>query len=587
MLMLNMLIGISVNYTEGKSTLSEAYYNSVIKAGGTPVLVPLTTNKNILEDVVEQIDGLLLTGGGDVYSPIFGEELHPTVIDYNRDRDEYDIELTHLAADRQMPILGICRGHQVINIAFGGTLIQDIPSQVPYSKTVHNQSEARLIPTHTVKIKKNSKLFSIVNRQSSISVNSFHHQAIKNIAPDFEAVAFAPDGVVEAIESIEGKAIIGIQWHPENMAVADNEVMTNIFTNLTYEAEFYSRAKELHRKIYSIDSHTDTPIFFKYKTDIGKKNTVKVMPEDAGKKGKDSILYSVKVDIPRMKEGMLDAVFMVAYLHQGARTATALKDATRKAVEIIEKIKKQVEKNSKTTALAYSADDLRKNKKEGKKTIFIGIENGYALGKDIKNVERFAKMGVRYITLSHNGDNDICDSNRGNAEHNGLSEFGKQVVREMNRTGIIVDISHTSEKTSFDVLKISTKPVIASHSSAKALCDHPRNISDKLMKAIAEKDGVIQICLYDGFLVKGRKATVEDACNHIDHVVKTAGVDHVGIGSDFDGGGGITGCNAANEMPQITLELMRRGYSDCDIAKIWGGNLMRVMKANNADNEDR
>ena len=207
----------------------------------------------------------------------------------------------------------------------------------------------------------------------------------------------------------------------------------------------------------------------------------------------------------------------------------------------------------------------------------MGIENGYAIGKDLKNLQLFKEMGVSYITLTHNGDNDIADSSIGKNEHNGLSDFGKEVVREMNRLGIIIDISHTSEKTSFDVLKISKHPIIASHSSAKALCNHPRNISDKLMKAIAEKGGVIQICLYGPFLKKGENASVKDAVDHIDYVVKTVGINHVGIGSDFDGGGGIKGLRKVNEYPQLTIELLRRGYSEEEIAKIWGENLMRVM----------
>jgi microsomal dipeptidase-like Zn-dependent dipeptidase len=281
-----------------------------------------------------------------------------------------------------------------------------------------------------------------------------------------------------------------------------------------------------------------------------------------------------------MQEGMLDAIFMVAYLPQGKRTEAASKKATDQAIATIKQLKQQTEKNKGIVAVAYSFDDLKRNKAENKKSIFIGIENGYAIGKDIQNVERFAQMGVRYITLSHNGDNDICDAAvKSNQEHNGLSDFGKEVVREMNRLGIMVDISHTSEKTSFDVLEISKYPIIASHSSVKALCNHPRNISDKLMKAIAAKGGVIQICLYTGFLKKHGMASVKDAVNHIDYVVKLVGIDYVGIGSDFDGGGGITGLQSANEFPQITMELLRRGYSDKDIAKIWGGNLIRVMEA--------
>ncbi|MDR1563225.1 MAG: gamma-glutamyl-gamma-aminobutyrate hydrolase family protein [Dysgonamonadaceae bacterium] len=578
-----MLIGLSVNYIDGKSSLAESYTNSVIQAGGTPVMIPVTTNRKALEDIVSQIDGLILTGGGDIYSPLFGEELHPAVTDYNTDRDTYDISLLRMAADRQMPVLGICRGHQVINVTFGGTLIQDIPSQAPASNIVHRQKAARDITTHTATINPDTILYKALNcfadtEDKPIAVNSLHHQAIKDIAPSFRATAYSPDGIVEAIESTEGKSIIGVQWHPENLAMAGNDAMLNLFEHLTCEAGLYSRAKALHKNIYSIDSHVDTPLYFHYGIDIGKRNgAMKVNPKDLGASGDTPVNYTVKVDVPKMEEGMLDAVFMVAYLYQGARTAAALKDATKRAVSIINEIKEQVNRNDKTVALAYSVDDLKRNKALGKRTVFIGIENGYALGKDIKNVERFAKMGVRYITLSHNGDNDICDSNIGKGEHNGLSEFGKAVVAEMNRHGVMVDISHTSEKTSFDVLEVSTKPIIASHSSAKALCNHTRNISDSLMKAIAAKGGVVQICLYGGFLAEGRTATVKDACDHIDHIVKTVGIDHVGIGSDFDGGGGIPGVSAANELPQITIELMRRGYSDAQIAKIWGGNLMRVM----------
>jgi microsomal dipeptidase-like Zn-dependent dipeptidase len=326
------------------------------------------------------------------------------------------------------------------------------------------------------------------------------------------------------------------------------------------DSALFEKTKALHKKIYTIDSHCDTPMLFPKGIDIGKKNK------------------ETKVDVVKMQEGMLDAVFMVAYLPQGARTDSASQKAYRKAVSIINKLKQQIEKNKDIVAVACSVADLKKNKAENKKSIFIGIENGYAIGKDLQNVERFAQMGVRYITLSHNGDNDICDSNKGNVEHNGLSDFGKEVVREMNRLGIMVDISHTSEKTSFDVLEISKYPIIASHSSVKALCNHPRNVSDKLMKAIAAKGGIIQICFYNGFLRKDGNAKLKDAIDHIDYAVKLIGIEHVGIGTDFDGDGGIPGIQTASEVPQITMELIRRGYSDEDIAKIWGGNLMRVME---------
>jgi microsomal dipeptidase-like Zn-dependent dipeptidase/gamma-glutamyl-gamma-aminobutyrate hydrolase PuuD len=556
-----MLIGLSVNYKEGTSRIADAYVNAVVKAGGVPVLIPLTTDKSVLESIVSNIDGLILTGGGDIYAPLFGEELHPAVDDYNIDRDNYDIALVKLATDRQMPVLGICRGHQVVNVAFGGTLIQDIPSQVPESKIVHSQEEVRDVGTQTVRITPQSKLHQIV-QTDTLWVNSFHHQAVKDLAPGFDAVAFSEDGIIEAIESNEGKAIVGVQWHPETMAVAGNEIMTDTFKYLVKEADLFNKAKALHKKIISIDTHCDTPLLFAEGVDIGKKS-------------------KAKVDVIKMQEGMLDAIFMAAYLHQGELTDTESQKAVNKAVNILNQIKKQIEKNKDIVAQGNSVADLIKNKAEGKKTIFLCIENAYAIGKDLKNLEGFAKMGVKYITLCHNGDNDVCESNTGNHKHNGLSDFGKEVVKEMNRLGIMVDISHTSEKTSFDVLKISKFPVIASHSSVKALCNHPRNISDELMKAIAKKKGVIQICLYSNFLKKGEKATVKDAVDHIDYIVKTVGIDYVGIGSDFDGGGGLVGLQSVGEFPQITMELIRRGYSDSDIAKIWGENLMRVMKETN------
>ncbi|GHT61007.1 hypothetical protein FACS189451_02160 [Bacteroidia bacterium] len=592
-----MLIGISSNYIEGKSCIADAYVNAVIKAGGAPVVIPLTTDKAVLEAIISQIDGLIVTGGGDMYSPLFGEALHPTVTDYNTDRDQYDLTLVHLATERQMPVLGICRGQQVINVAFGGTLIQDIPSQVPDSKIIHNQAEARDIGTHSIRVNPESKLFRILGerykakgkrsvsdpctfRLAPFAVNSFHHQAVKTVAPGFEAVAFSEDGVIEAIESTEEKVILGVQWHPENMAVADNKAMVDTFRYLTGEAALYRKAKEMHQRIISLDSHTDTPMFFRYGIDIGKDNPIlKVNPKDLGAESEVRVNYELKVDVPKMQRGMLDAAVMVAYLPQGARTAEASKRAANKTFSILNTLLKQIDKNKNTIGQAKTATDLQRLKKEGKKAILLGVENGYGIGKDLANLQQLANLGVVYITLCHNRHNDICDSHKGKPEHNGLSEYGKQVVKEMNRLGILVDISHTSEKTSFDVLALSKYPVIASHSSVKALCNNTRNISDELMKAIAKKGGVIQICLYKGFIKTSGKATVKDAVNHIDYVVKKVGINHVGIGSDFDGGGELTGLKNAGEMPQITLELLRRGYSEEDIAKIWGGNFMRVLAA--------
>ncbi|GHV56339.1 dipeptidase [Bacteroidia bacterium] len=351
-------------------------------------------------------------------------------------------------------------------------------------------------------------------------------------------------------------------------------------TNKNKATELYRMAKAIHAEIYTIDSHCDTPMYFRYGINIGKVNpTLMLNPKKLGAETEDeTVPYDLKVDIPKMQTGLLDATFMVAYLKQGKRDALTLQQTVEKTETIIREIIRQVENNSETAGIARSTADLKRLKKEGKKAIFIGIENGYGIGKDILNIQKFYDLGVRYITLSHNGDNDICDAAvDSSSEHNGLSDFGKEVIREMNRLGMMVDISHTSEKTSLDAVELSLYPVIASHSSVKVLCNHPRNISDKLMHAIAGKGGVIQICIYPHFLREDGNATVKDVVNHIDYVVQTAGIDHAGIGSDFDGGGGIQGINSAEDLPEITMELLRRGYSQEAIAKIWGGNLMRVM----------
>ena len=573
-----MLIGLSVNHKDETSCVNNAYVNAVIKAGGSPVLIPLTSDQKVLDEILSSIDGLLLTGGGDIYAPLFGEELHPAVTSYDLERDHYDIYLVRSAIRRQIPVLGICRGHQVLNVALGGTICQDIPSLIPDSKINHDQTEAKSIGTHSVAVRSDSRLHQIV-AQNQLHVNSIHHQSVGVLAPGLEAVAFSEDGVIEAIESNEEKSVLGVQWHPEHM-VEGSEAMQGLFQDLTQDASLFAKAKSIHQRIFTIDSHTDTPMYFSYGIDIGIENPTillnlpKMGVTNEGKQAK----YNIKVDIPKMRDGLLDAVFMVAYIQQGKRNEAGLKKAVSQTESLLRQIKKQIEKNSDKVALACSEEDLAKNKAAGKKSIFLGIENGYGIGKDLSNLEKFKNEGVSYITLSHNGDNDICDSAIGKNEHKGLSEFGKEVIREMNRLGLMIDLSHTSEKTSFDVLKLSSKPVIFSHSSAKALCDHPRNVSDKLMKALAENRGVIQICLYPGFIKKGGNASLKDAVDHIDHIVKTIGIDYVGIGSDFDGGGGLKGLQAVNEYPQLTMELLRRGYSEEDIAKIWGGNLLRVLK---------
>ena len=269
---------------------------------------------------------------------------------------------------------------------------------------------------------------------------------------------------------------------------------------------------------------------------------------------------------------------MVAYIPQKERTDEALLAATAKADRLLNEMEKMIAENCTAVDIAYAPSDLYRLKTEGKKAIMLGIENGYAIGKDITNVERFRKRGVVYMTLCHNGNNDICGSARYNDENLGVSQFGEAVIREMNRTGMMIDLSHSGERSFYETLEISQMPVVCSHSSCRSLCDHPRNLTDDQIKAITRKGGVIQVCLYSGFLRSDREANILDAIEHLNHIVNLAGVEHVGIGTDFDGDGGIIGCNDSSELINFTRRLMKERYSEDDIRRIWGGNFLRVME---------
>ena len=244
---------------------------------------------------------------------------------------------------------------------------------------------------------------------------------------------------------------------------------------------------------------------------------------------------------------------------------------------IFDKIEEIVNKNSKYLAIASNFAQLWTHKHQGRKSIMLGIENGLALEGKLENIQHFANRGVVYITLCHNGDNDICDSARGSNTHNGVSAFGEQVIREMNRLGILVDLSHGSEKSFYDALDISSQPIVCSHSSCRALCDHPRNLTDDQMRALAAKGGVAQTTIYHGFLKKDGEATILDVMAHLDHAIDVMGIDHVGLGTDFDGDGGVRGLADSSELINFTRQLLARRYSEEDIQKIWGGNFMQVM----------
>ena len=332
----------------------------------------------------------------------------------------------------------------------------------------------------------------------------------------------------------------------------------------------------IHENTLTIDTHVDTPLYL-YMID----------PDFDLGEHHDPYERGSKVYFPRMKEGGLDAVFFAVFVWQGERTPQGNEDAKGKALDMFNIIHENLERHSERAELALTAKDAYRIEKGDKRAVYIGMENGYPIGNDLSLIQTYYDLGVRYITLCWSVNNDICDSSTDpkGPEHGGLSNFGSNVVAEMNRLGIIVDVSHISDKAFYDVLDVTTAPVIASHSCARALCDHPRNLNDDMLRKLAERKGVIQVTLYPDYVKTPnpndpkRLPTVFDVVDHIDHIVEVAGIDHIGIGSDFDGGGGVEGCFDVSELPNITIELLNRGYSREGIRKIWGANFWRVLRA--------
>ena len=560
------IIGITGNFGAKGCELAQGYYESVLQAGGIPMVLPPYDDAAALCQTLDKVDGILLSGGGDINPLLLGEEPVPGLHGICPQRDEMELLLVREAYNRQLPILGICRGIQVLVAALGGTLYQDLNTQYSEAPLVkHDQDLDRAYASHTVRLEDGSTLSRLFPeaKKKGLPVNSFHHQAVQTPGPLLHITAKATDGVIEAVESNEFKSIIGVQWHPECFITRGERCMMPLFDWLVSEASSFAEAKRIHSRIITLDSHCDTPMFFSegYTADMFSKRTDKVL-----------------VDLPKMREGFLDASIMVAYLKQGERDAESLLAATAKANRILTQIEEMVAANCTAVDIAYTPSDIARLKHIGKKAIMLGIENGYAIGKDLSLLEHFAKRGIVYMTLCHNGDNDICDSARGNAEHGGLSPFGEKVVLEMNRLGIMVDMSHAAEPSFYDALEVSKKPIVCSHSSARALCDHPRNLTDDQMKALAQKGGVAQVTMYNGFLRSDGKATILDAVEHLNHMVNIMGIEHVGIGTDFDGDGGIPGMANASEVINFTRRLLQERYSEEQIQMIWGGNFLRVME---------
>ena len=552
------VIGITANYNDGNSMLADGYYKKVVAAGGVPLLIPPLDDTDAIINTLDRIDALILSGGGD-YNPLFcGEEPSPRLHSINGERDLPELLITRLAYNRQIPMLGICRGIQTLAMALGGTVRQDIADTDGLIK--HSQDANRNVPTHSVSVCEDSVLYNIYGTRT-LYVNSFHHQAVGEPGERFRVVASSCDGVVEAIESTEMKSIIGVQWHPE--CIDDG---LPLFKWLVAEAADYRAACNMHNRILTLDTHCDTPMFF---------------ADDVRFDRRDPKLL---VDLHKMTDGRQDSTIMVAYLPQPKKDETFRQNVRfdvngpkEYADLIFNKIENIVSENSQYLAFARTPGQLWENKHRGQKSIMLGIENGLALEGDIANIKHFADRGVVYITLCHNGDNDICDSARGNNTHNGVSEFGAKVIAEMNRLGVMVDLSHAHEKSFWDALDISATPIVCSHSSCRALCDHPRNLTDSQMKALADKGGVCQITIYHGFLRSDGEATVMDVLAHLDHAVKVMGIDHVGIGTDFDGDGGVRGMASSADFVNFTRMLMAKRYSEQDIQAILGGNFLRLM----------
>ena len=395
----------------------------------------------------------------------------------------------------------------------------------------------------------------------------------------------------------------------------------------TTEEQLKEKAHRIHDKVITIDTHNDINV----NNFTAEKNYTQHL--------------DTQVNLPKMEEGGMDVTWLIVYTDQGELNSTGYKKAYENAMSKFKAIHRLTEEIAPSQiALATSSKEVRDLVKEGKKVAMIGVENGYAIGTDINNVEKFYDLGARYMSLSHNGHSQLCDSNTGEEDnkwlHNGLSPLGKDVIKEMNRLGIMIDVSHPSKESMRQMIELSKAPIIASHSSARALCDHSRNLDDEQLQWLKDNGGVIQTVAFDSYLNTQKQKAYEAAVNeiyseigekigfkllewqdiknlepearqhyneqyrrvqklaqpkvtklqekvppvdvtdfvdHIDYLVEKIGIDHVGISSDFDGGGGVEGWNDASESFNITLELVKRGYNEEQIAKLWGENLLRVM----------
>ncbi|GGK43585.1 MULTISPECIES: dipeptidase [Flavobacteriaceae] len=393
------------------------------------------------------------------------------------------------------------------------------------------------------------------------------------------------------------------------------------------EKDLITKATEIHKRVLTVDTHND----------INLKNFT------------NDVNYTQELDnqvnLPKMKKGGLDISWLIVYTGQGELTNEGYANAYKEAIakfEAIHKLTKEIAPDQ--IELAVTSEEAKNINKTGKKVAMIGIENGYPIGTDINRVKEFYDLGARYMSLSHNGHSQLCDSNTGEEDnvwlHNGVSELGKEVIAEMNKWGMMIDVSHPSKESMRDMIELSKAPIIASHSSCRALCDHSRNLDDEQLQWLKQNGGVIQTVAFSAYVNteknnKFKEATnvilkevaasknfeiiswndyraldkeakeayyskyseikklakpkidevsktldpvnVSDFVDHIDYLVEKIGIEHVGISSDFDGGGGVQGWNHASETLNVTIELVKRGYKEDQIELLWGGNLFRVL----------
>ena len=328
------------------------------------------------------------------------------------------------------------------------------------------------------------------------------------------------------------------------------------------KAATYKKAKLLMDSILTIDAHGDLPCNYEDGYELG-------------------VRQRNQVSLQKMEEGHLSSRVLISYLGQKGLDEESSAKAFAYCDGLIDEILADIEKNKAWCGLARTQEDAIRLKAQGKKAFFLGIENGYGIGNDIKNVEHYARRGVVYMTLSHMYDNAICHSSTHSADTTlGLTPFGREVVKEMNRCGILVDVSHTSSGTFWDCIELSSVPIICSHSGASAIFKHDRNLTDQQLRALAAKDGLVMVYIVPDYMnTQKADATIDDFMEHLLHCIQVAGIDHVGISCDFDGGGGGWGLNGDNDVINITVRLLEGGFSDQDITKLWSSNFFRVLKA--------